>query len=29
MMDRLGIEAGITSISDPALEPLDLEKGKT
>lgn len=28
MMDRLGIKAGITSISDPALEPLDLEKRK-
>ncbi len=28
MMDRLGIDVGITSISDPALEPLELNKRK-
>lgn len=28
MMDRLGIEIGITSISDPVVEPLDVEKRK-
>ena len=28
MMDRLGIEVGITSISDPVVEPLEPSKRK-